>query len=53
MALRQFSAYHQWQVFDQEIALTYHHSMSRWMIVYDERHTQGVRKGAIVVQIAC
>ena len=53
MALRQFSAYYQWQVSGQGRTLRYHRSMNQWMMSCGERYTQGGRKAAVVVQSPC
>ncbi len=53
IAVRHFSGYYQWQVLGKERTCIYHHSMNLCEIGCGERHTQGVRKGAIVVQNPC
>lgn len=53
MALRHFSAYCQWQVFDQGMTLKHHHSMNQWKFDCAERYTPGVRTDAISVQSPC
>ena len=53
IAVRHFSGYYQWQVLGKERTRKYHHSMNPCEIGCGERHTQGVRKGAIVIQNPC